>query len=128
MQFTVHGHHLELTDSLKERCRTHVYERAEKLVDDPAARMEIVLTDLFGQKHGKGDMGCKITLRVPGLAPINVEEVRPSMHEAIDLAADRVVEALRRGIGRKETRRRQGDIRDFVPAPPAVETEGQEEY
>lgn len=127
MQFIVHGHHLELTESLKQRCRTHIYERAEKLIDDSAARLEIGLTNLFGQKHGKGDMACKISLRAPGLNPIQVEEVRPNMHEAIDLAADRLVEALRRGIERKESRRRQGDIRDFVPVAPAVEHEGQDE-
>ena len=120
MQFIVHGHHLELTESLKERCRSHILDRAEKLVDDSAARLEIELTDHFGQKHGKGDMSCRIDLRAPGIPPIHIEEVRPSMHEAIDLAADRLFEALRRGIERKESRRRSGDIRNLAPVEPAA--------
>ena len=126
MQFIVHGHHLELTDSLKERCRAHVLERAEKLVDDTAARLEIELSDHSGQKRGKADKSCRIDLRVPGLAPIHVTEMRSSMHEAIDLAADRLVEALRRGVEKKEDRRRSGDIRSQVlvdDASPAEESD-----
>jgi ribosomal subunit interface protein len=126
MQFIVHGHHLELTDSLKERCRAHVLERAEKLVDDTAARLEIELSDHFGQKRGKADKSCRIDLRVPGLPPIHVTEMRSSMHEAIDLAADRLVEALRRGVEKKEDRRRSGDIRNQAlidDASPAEETD-----
>lgn len=127
MQFIVHGHHLELTESLKERCRSHIYERAEKLVDDSAARLEIVLAvDLGGQQHGKGDKICKVDLRVPGLPPIHVEELRPNMHEAIDLAADRLVEALRRAIERREDRRKQASLKELVHSMPPV-AEGLEE-
>ncbi|WP_373044619.1 HPF/RaiA family ribosome-associated protein [Vulgatibacter sp.] len=128
MQFIVHGHHLDLTESLKERCRAHVYDRAEKLVDDTAARLEIELADHFGQKHGKGDKSCRIDLRAPGLSPIHVSEMRPSMHEAIDIAADRLIEALRRGVEKKEDRRRRDDIRNHVPQTPAEAGEEQEEF
>lgn len=106
MQFIVHGHHLDLTDSLKERCRAHVFDRAEKLVDDTAARLEIELADHFGIKHGKGDKSCRIDLRAPGLPPIHVTEMRPNMHEAIDIAADRLIEALRRGVEKRDEKRR----------------------
>lgn len=124
MQFVVHGHHLELTESLKERCRLHIYERVEKLVDDSAARLEIELTDQFGAKSRSGDMGCRIDLRVPGLAPIHVDELRGNMHEAIDLAADRLVEALRRSIEKREGSRRRGGGRLVASAAgPAVEPE-----
>jgi ribosomal subunit interface protein len=116
MQFVVHGHHLELTESLKERCRLHIYERVEKLVDDSAARLEIELTDQFGTKSRAGDMGCRVDLRVPGHAPIHVDEIRPNMHEAIDLAADRLVEALRRSIEKKEGSRRRGGGRAALAA------------
>jgi len=119
MQFIVHGHHLELSDSLKARCRAHIYDRAERLIDDSAARLEIVLANHFGQKHGKGDMSCKIDLRAPGIAPIHVTETRPSMHEAIDLAADRLIEAIRRGVEKREDRRKHGDIRNLPLAEPA---------
>jgi len=127
MQFIVHGHHLDLTESLKERCRAHIYERAEKLVDDSAARLEIELSDHFGQKHGKADKSCRIDLRAPGLPPIHVTEVRPNMHEAIDLAADRLIEALRRGVERIEDRRKRDDIRNHVEAVPALGTSEVEE-
>lgn len=116
MQYVVHGHHLELTDALKERCRMHVFERVEKLADDSAARLEIELADHFGQRHGKADKSCRLDLRVPGLAPIHVSELRPTMAEAIDLAADRLVEALRRGIERRESMRRRAHKEGVPPA------------
>ncbi len=122
MQFVVHGHHLELTDSLKARCEAHILERAEKLVDNPAARLEVELGDQFGQKHGKGDKSCRIDLRVPGLAPIHVSELRPTMAEAIDLAADRLIEALKRGNDKKASARRRGSgKRDELDAAPTAE-------
>lgn len=124
MQFVVHGHHLELTESLKERCRLHIYERVEKLVDNSAARLEILLSDQFGTKSRSGDMGCHIDLRVPGHPPIHLDEVRPNMHEAIDLAADRLVEALRRSIEKKEaSRRRGGGLAALAAGGPAVEAD-----
>ncbi len=116
MQFVVHGHHLDLTDSLKERCRLHIFERAEKLVDDSAARMEIVLSDQ--NRHGKPDKTCAIDLRVPGAAPIHVSEVRPNMYEAIDLAADRLIEALRRTVEKRERFNRRESIKTLPPTPP----------
>lgn len=123
MEFVVHGHHLELTESLKSRCHAHIYERAEKLVDNPAARLEVELGDQFGNKHGKGDKSCRIDLRVPGIPPIHVDELRPSMHEAIDLAADRLIEALRRQVHKKDTVRRRGGetIRHADGLPPTEE-------
>lgn len=120
MQFVVHGHHLELTDSLKERCRLHILDRVEKLVDDSAARLEIVLSDQFGSKKGKADMACSIDLRVPGVPSIHVSEARPTMHEAIDLAADRLVEALRRSVEKRENFNRRESIKDLEVSPGAA--------
>ena len=114
MQFVVHGHHLDLTESLKERCRLHIYERAEKLVDDSAARMEIVLSDHFGSRKGKADKSCSIDLRVPGMPAIHVTELRPNMYEAIDLAADRLVEALRRSVEKRENFNRRESIKNLA--------------
>jgi ribosome-associated translation inhibitor RaiA len=122
MQYVVHGHHLDLTPSLKERCHLHVQERAEKLVDDSAARLEIELADHFGGgRHGKADKSCRIDMRVPGLPPIHIAEMRPTMAEAIDLAADRMAEALRRGLERRESARRRAHKED-LGAPPSKES------
>lgn len=113
MQFIVHGHHLELTESLKERCRS-IHEKAEKLLDDPAARMEIELSDEFGEKQRKGDKVCRVRLRIPGQAPVLVTETRSDMYEAIDIASDRVVEALRRALKKRETYSRES-IKTLTP-------------
>lgn len=114
MQYVVHGHHLELSESLKERCRAHIYERAEKLVDNAAARLEVELADHFGQNHRDGDKSCRIDLRAPGLPPIHVSEMRATMHEAIDLAADRLIEALRRQTEKRESKLRRDRREDEV--------------
>jgi len=116
MQFTVHGHHLDLTDALKERCRLHIFDRAEKLVDDSAARLEIVLSDQFGNRKREADKSCSIDLRAPGLTPIHLTEVRPNMYEAIDVAADRLVEALRRAVEKRENFNRRDSIKN-LPIP-----------
>lgn len=123
MQFMVHGHHLDLTDALKERCRQHVLDRAAKLVDDSAARLEIVLADQYGSRHGKADKACSISLRAPGMPPINVTEVRHNMYEAIDLAADRLIEAMRRAIQKREKLHRRDSIKGLEPVAAAETAE-----
>lgn len=124
MQFVVHGHHLDLTDALKAHCHTRIYERITRLVNDSAARMEVELADEFGQKQRSGDKSCRIHLRTPGLSPIIVREVRPNMYEAIDVAADRLLEAVRRALRKRESYSRESlkDL-DVAPTEQAASTE-----
>lgn len=119
MQFVVQGRHLELTEALKAHCQTRIYDRAIRLVNDSAARMEVELADEFGEKQRSGDKACRIHLRAPGLSPIIVREVRPNMYEAIDLAADRLLEAIRRGLKKRESYSRES-IKDLEALPPPI--------
>lgn len=119
MQFVVHGHHLDLTEALKAHCKTRIFERATKLVNDSAARMEVELADEFGEKQRSGDKSCRVHLRAPGLTPIIVRETRPNMYEAIDVAADRLVEAMRRAMRKRESYSRES-IKDLDALPPEV--------
>ncbi len=121
MQFVVHGHHLELTEALKSHCKTRIYDRAAKLVSDSAARLQVELSDEFGEKQRDADKACRIHLRSPGLSPIIVREVRPNMYEAIDVAADRLFEAVRRGMKKRESYSRES-IKDLDPILPPLET------
>src|SRR5690606_36740337 len=122
MQFVVQGRHLELTEALKAHCQTRLYDRAIRLVNDSAARMEVELADEFGEKQRDADKSCRIHLRSPGMTPIVVREVRPNMYEAIDLAADRLIEAIRRGLKKRESYSRES-IKDLEPIlPPPSET------
>src|SRR5690606_16114422 len=88
-----------------------------RLVNDSAARMEVELADEFGQKQRSGDKSCRIHLRTPGLSPIIVREVRPNMYEAIDVAADRLLEAVRRALRKRESYSRES-LKDLDVAPP----------
>ena len=119
MQFVVHGRHLELTEALKAHCQTRLYDREIRLVNDSAARMEVELADEFGEKQRDADKSCRIHLRSPGMTPIVVREVRPNMYEAIDLAADRLIEAIRRGLKKRESYSRESikDLEPILPTP-----------
>lgn len=116
MQFVVQGRHLDLTEALKAHCRTRIYDRSIKLVNNSAARMEVELADEFGEKQRSGDKSCRIHLRAPGVGPIIVRETRPNMYEAIDVAADRLVEAIRRALGKRESYSRES-IKDMDAIP-----------
>jgi ribosomal subunit interface protein len=125
MQFVVHGRHLELTEALKAHCQTRLYDRAIRLVNDSAARMEVELADEFGDKQRSADKSCRIHLRSPGMTPIVVREVRPNMYEAIDLAADRLIEAIRRGLKKRESYSRESikDLEPILPTPSSPTTQ-----
>lgn len=121
MQFVVHGRHLELTEALKAHCKTRIYDRATKLINDSAARMEVELSDEFGEKQRDGDKSCRVHLRSPGLAPIIVREVRPNMYEAIDVAADRLLVVMKRAMQKRESYSRES-IKDLEVILPLRET------
>jgi hypothetical protein len=63
-------------------------------------RIEVHLSDTNGPKHGANDKRAVIEARVGGLRPIAVSHEAPTLHEAIEGAAQRLERALDHALGR----------------------------
>ena len=74
--------------------------------------MEVVVhfKDVNGDRGGI-DKGCHMEARLAGLEPVNVEERHEDLRAAIDIAAERLEEAVHRHLQRNRTLRRERDRR-----------------
>ena len=79
--------------------------------------IDISLVDINGPKGGV-DKECRVTVRLPGLSAIHVTEAAETLHGAIDLARDRLENALKRTLERRRDVSNQGlpeDVASNVP-------------
>ncbi len=89
MKVLLRGVHLSLSDGLKAYVQEHLVEHIERLVRRRGAEIDISLVDNNGPKGGV-DKECRVTVRLPGLSAIHVTETAETLHQAIDLARDRL--------------------------------------
>jgi ribosome-associated translation inhibitor RaiA len=75
-------------------------------------RVEVHLGDENAGKSGNNDKRCMIEARLEGLQPVAVTEHAPTVAQAIDGAAERLVHRLEHTLGRLHDRHRH-------TAPPA---------
>lgn len=102
MKVLVRGVHLKLSDSIKAYVDKHLVERIAQYFDDEAAELDIHLVDTNGPKGGE-DKACRVTLRMPGMNSIHIEDAASSLQEAVDLVRDRLEKAMKREIAKART-------------------------
>jgi hypothetical protein len=66
-------------------------------------RVEVHLGDENSHKSGATDKWCAMEARLAGLQPMTVNAQGSTLDQVIDGAADKLVKALDRAIGKKET-------------------------
>lgn len=99
MKLLVRGVHLKLSDDIKAYVEKHLVERLEQYFDDEAAEIDVHLVDTNGPKGGE-DKACRVTLRMPGMNTIHIEESAASLKEAVDSVRDRMEKAMKREIAK----------------------------
>jgi len=102
MQVLVNADHtVKASESVTERVDSIVTDAVERFANR-ITRIEVHLSDTNADKHGAADKRCTMEARVGGLAPIVVHHEAPSMHDAIDGAADKLERALEHALSRLE--------------------------
>jgi putative sigma-54 modulation protein len=117
MKVLLRGVHLSLSDGLKAYVQEHLVEPIERLYDDEASEIDISLVDNNGPKGGV-DKDCRVTVRLPGLSAIHVTETAETLHQAIDLARDRLGNTVKRTLEKRRDLSNQGlpgDVNSNVP-------------
>lgn len=111
MKVLIHGVHLNVTPELKAYVERRLARALERLVDNEAAELDVMLKDSNGPKGGE-DKECSVTLRLPGSAGLHVTERTADIRLSIDRAEDRLFVAAERE--REKKRRPSGHP---VPKP-----------
>lgn len=91
---------------------TRVAERIEEVVrarlhriEDRLTRIEVHVGDVNGPRDRGDDKRCVVEVRPTGMAPISATDQGPSIEAAANGAADKVLAAFDRQIGRRTTRK-----------------------
>jgi ribosome-associated translation inhibitor RaiA len=70
-------------------------------VSSHVTRVEVHLSDENGQKAGKGDKRCVMEARLEKRQPLAATSHAPSLHQAIDSAANKLLRAIESDLGRQ---------------------------
>lgn len=96
MVLRIHGHNLDVTDSLD----THVTDRFKAALDQLLHMVHEViirLEDINGPKGGV-DKRCHATVYLRNGSTVVLEEVNPDIYAAVSLAADRAKSVVGRKV------------------------------
>jgi ribosome-associated translation inhibitor RaiA len=102
--------HVEGREKLIEHVEGVIRDAVDRF-EDEVTHVEAHLGDVnSGEKSGPDDMRCMFEARVAGLKTIAVKHQAPSLHLAIEGAADKLTKALESTLGKLQDnqRRREG--------------------
>lgn len=102
MKVNLRGVHVTLRPRLRAYVQTHLVRPIRTFFDDPAAEIEIQLVDVNGPKGGV-DKECRVTLHLPGSAALHVAEATDHLFKSVDLARDRLENALKRELEKRRS-------------------------
>jgi ribosomal subunit interface protein len=97
MEVRVRGVHVEVGTGLRSFVELHVERALHRIFQEQAVVVEVHLVDTNGPKGGV-DMSARVTLHVPGLPAMHVEEVSDDVRKAVVGACERLERAAKRWL------------------------------
>jgi putative sigma-54 modulation protein len=99
MKVIIQGKQMRLSAGIKNYAQEHVVAQLARFYDNEAAELRVELGAARGSKTGL-DKECHLTLRMPGARTIQIEESTQDPYASLDVAADRLVRAAKKELGR----------------------------
>jgi len=96
MQLLVRGVHLQVDEALHSFVEVHL-ERALRIFQQQSVSVEVHLVDTNAAKGGV-DQSARVTLRLPGVPAIHVEETSDDVRRAVLGACERLEHAAKRWV------------------------------
>ena len=97
MQVLVRGVHVNVDEELRSFVGLHVERALHRIFQQQAVQVEVHLVDTTGAKGGV-DKEARVTLHVPGIPAIHIEEVSDDMRKSIVGARDRLERAAKKWL------------------------------
>jgi ribosome-associated translation inhibitor RaiA len=90
----------ELADGVEELVRARLAR-----VSDRLTRVEVHVGDVNGPRDSGDDKRCAIEIRPAGMQPLTATDQAATIHAAVASAADKVLSAFDRQVGKQTTRK-----------------------
>lgn len=74
-------------------------------IEDRLTRVEVHISDVNGPRDGADDKRCAFEVRPAGMAPISATDQAASIEAAVARAADKVLAAFDRQVGKRTDRK-----------------------
>jgi ribosomal subunit interface protein len=99
MKLIVQGKQMRITEGMRRFAEEHVVRPLRRFYDDEAAELRVEV----GRENGnRGEsIECHLTFRMPGTRTIQIEESKPDPYACLELAADRLVRAAKKEVGKR---------------------------
>ncbi|UUX96922.1 HPF/RaiA family ribosome-associated protein [Aquabacterium sp. J223] len=108
MQVQVHtDNHLDGRDELSSYVQSLLEDTLERHADQLTSVQAHLGDTNSGAKGGDNDMRCMFEARLAGHPPVAVTQLAPSLHQAINGAADKLTRALDTALGRQQEQQRR---------------------
>jgi putative sigma-54 modulation protein len=117
MQVLVRGIHVNVDEGLRAFVELHLHRALDRIFPQQAVQVEVHLVDTNGAKGGV-DKEARVTLRVPGLPAIHVEEVSDDVRKAAVGAADRLERVAKRWLDKHHHHAGGQTLADVAPEEP----------
>ena len=98
MDLKIHGHHIEVTDSIRD----HIHSAFDTALDQHArwiTGVTVRLEDVNGPKGGV-DKRCQAEIHVKPSGTVVLEETKEDMYAAINLVADKAKQVVGRKVAK----------------------------
>ncbi len=99
MKLLIQGKQMRVTDGLKDYVAERLVAPLKRFYDDEASELRVEFGNNYGPKGGD-DKECHLTMRMAGLATIQIEEATPDPYASLDAASERLMRACRRELER----------------------------
>ena len=97
MQVLVRGVHVDVDEGLRSFVELHLERALHRIFQQQDVHVEVHLVDTNVTKGGV-DQAARVTLRVPGMPSIHVEEVSDDVRKAVVGACERLERAAKRWL------------------------------
>lgn len=82
-----------------------IFESRLGRISDRLTRVEVHVSDVDGPRNGGDDKRCAIEIRPNGMRPITAADQASTVEGAVSAAADKVLKAFDRQVGKATTRK-----------------------
>ena len=111
MNTKIHTHQLDMSDALRDYARSHIEDVVTRIFNKQNPTLDIE----FSNAHGGQERKVKVTVHVPHSKTLVATAQDANPYAAVDMAADKITQELRRLKEKIQDANRQGvDPTDLV--------------
>jgi putative sigma-54 modulation protein len=103
MKLIVHGKQMRASEGLRRYAEEHLLQPLRRFYDNEAAELRVEVGRTNGNRGEARE--CHLTLHLPGVKTIQIEETTSDVYGSLDLARARLLRVAKREVAKRRRRR-----------------------